>query len=589
MSEWEPDNKVRLLIRKYALQNALEYDGGGQVKSVQGRVLGENAELRQYARHLGPLIGPMVEEANELWKSSGADAIRALLEEESPDALEKRTKERREGLPELPNSDGGDVVLRFAPNPNGPLSLGHSRGVMINSEYADTHDGKLILRFDDTDTKNKPPDLRAYDWILDEFRWLTGNEPGDVIYASDQMEIYLQKATECIADGHLYVCSCPAPEFKKLRETKQDCPCRDLPLEDQNERWQKMLNPEGGWHEGHAVVRVRTGMDQKNPALRDWPALRIQSAPHPRVGTTYRVWPLLDFQSAVEDHEQGVTHIIRGKDLMDSTRKQKLLYEKLGWDYPETLYWGRVKVHEFGGFSTSQMSADIASGQFDGWNDPALPTIQALRRRGFSTAALNRFWMGFGLTEKDIQVPMATLESYNAAALDKSSPRLSFIQDPVRLALECKGLDLPDSVELPVHPEIPELGTRNWPLPTDCSLEVFIERDDYKAAISGDGTVRLKDFADLHIDPHQGGEVVQLEKADGIRIVHWLVAGVERPAVMWRPDEAGVWSKADGLLETSSHPLGQVVQLERVGFARINGLPASNDPSSSTELIWTHG
>ena len=155
MSDWEPDDEVLQLIRKYALQNALEYDGDGQVKSVQGRVLGENAELREHARHLVPLIGPMVDEANELWKTSGADAIRSILEEESPDALEKRTKERREGLPELPNAKSGEVVLRFAPNPNGPLSLGHSRGVMINGEYAATYDGKLILRFDDTDTKNK--------------------------------------------------------------------------------------------------------------------------------------------------------------------------------------------------------------------------------------------------------------------------------------------------------------------------------------------------------------------------------------------------------------------------------------------------
>jgi glutamyl/glutaminyl-tRNA synthetase len=193
------------------------------------------------------------------------------------------------------------------------------------------------------------------------------------------------------------------------------------------------------------------------------------------------------------------------------------------------------------------------------------------------------------LTEKDIQVPMATLESFNAAELDETSPRLSFIQDPVRLALECKGLTLPDFVELPIHPEHPELGSRNWPLPADCGLEVFIERDDYKAAISGDGRLRLKDFADIHLDPHQGGEVVQLEKADGVRIVHWLVAGVERPAVMWRPDESGEWSKRKGLLETSGHGVGQVVQLERVGFARIDGLPASNDPTSSTDLIWTHG
>ena len=153
---------------------------------------------------------------------------------------------------------------------------------------------------------------------------------------------------------------------------------------------------DGKINQGDAVVRVKTDLDLPNPALRDWPALRIQHAPHPMVGKLYKVWPLLDFQSAVEDHLQGVTHIVRGKDLMDSTRKQTLLYEHFGWKYPETLYWGRVKVHEFGGFSTSGMREDINQGKFDGWDDSRLPTISALRRRGFQSQAIREFWLDLG-------------------------------------------------------------------------------------------------------------------------------------------------------------------------------------------------
>ena len=108
--------------------------------------------------------------------------------------------------------------------------------------------------------------------------------------------------------------------------------------------------------------------------------------------------PLLDFQSAVEDHLQGVTHIIRGKDLMDSTRKQVLLYEHFGWKYPETIYWGRVKVHEYGGFSTSGMRTAIEDGEFMGWDDVRLPTLAAMRRRGIRPEALRSFWIELGLT-----------------------------------------------------------------------------------------------------------------------------------------------------------------------------------------------
>ena len=122
-----------------------------------------------------------------------------------------------------------------------------------------------------------------------------------------------------------------------------------------------------------------------------------ESNPHPRkeIKSKFKVWPLLDFQSAIEDHEQGVTHIIRGKDLMASTRNQTLLYEKLGWDYPETLYWGRVKIHEFGGFSTSSMREEIERGEFEGWDDPRLPTIMSFRRRGFDSKAISDFWIDY--------------------------------------------------------------------------------------------------------------------------------------------------------------------------------------------------
>ena len=327
MSEWGPEEDVSLLIRKYAFQNALEYDGKGQTGAVQGRVLGEKPELREHARLLYQIIEPAVIEANNIWAEKGAGEVRRILEDEAPEALEKRHRERREGFPELPNAKEGEVVLRFAPNPNGPLTLWHSRGIIINSEYARIYSGKLILRFDDTDTKIKRPDVEAYDSIKDDFKWLTGYKPDIIIEASARMNEYLKFAKKFISDGHLYVCTCPADEFKIFRTTKEDCPCRNNEIPENLEKWTEMNDSEGSFSEGDAVVRARTGMDHKNPALRDWPALRIQTLPHPKVGEKYRVWPLLDFQSAVEDHLQGVTHIIRGKDLMDSTREQQFLYK----------------------------------------------------------------------------------------------------------------------------------------------------------------------------------------------------------------------------------------------------------------------
>ena len=564
--EWGAE--VATAVRKFALQNALEYDGEGQAGSVLGRLLSERPELRPEAKRLMGIVSGEVERANAMAMDEGVDAVRAELERSAPDALEREKHRKIEGLKELPGNTSS-VVLRFAPNPNGPLTLGHSRGVVINSEYAKMHDGKVVLRFDDTDTRVKPPLPDAYQWIEDEYAWLAGRPADIVVRASDRMPIYLEYARRLLADGHGYVCRCPADEFRNHRESKKDCPCRSKDASNNLAEWESMND--GTLGEGDAVVRIRTDMTLPNPALRDWPALRIQQTPHPMVADRYRVWPLLDFQSAIEDYEQGVTHIVRGKDLMDSTRKQSLLYEHLGWQYPETLYWGRVKVHEFGGFSTSSMRASIESGERTGWEDLRLPTIQSLRRRGFDARALRDFWVDLGVTQKDISVSMQTIESLNSSALDSTVERRSFVASPVSLDLD--GHD-GAVVEPPRHPDGEITGTRSWVL----AKSIYIQEAD-----CGNGSLRLKEFADISIS---GSKITidSLERSDNRPIVQWLPESMVREAVLFVPNGDEI-DEIEGLLEDFELKVGNVYQLERIGFAMLekmsDGCPA--------ELVWLHG
>ena len=560
--------EVVTAVRKFALQNALEYDGEGQAGSVLGRLLSERPELRPEAKRLMGIVSGEVERANAMAMDEGVDAVRAELERSAPDALEREKHRKIEGLKELPGNTSS-VVLRFAPNPNGPLTLGHSRGVVINSEYAKMHDGKVVLRFDDTDTRVKPPLPDAYQWIEDEYAWLAGRPADIVVRASDRMPIYLEYARRLLADGHGYVCRCPADEFRNHRESKKDCPCRSKDASNNLAEWESMND--GTLGEGDAVVRIRTDMTLPNPALRDWPALRIQQTPHPMVADRYTVWPLLDFQSAIEDYEQGVTHIVRGKDLMDSTRKQSLLYEHLGWQYPETLYWGRVKVHEFGGFSTSSMRASIESGERTGWEDLRLPTIQSLRRRGFDARALRDFWVDLGVTQKDISVSMQTIESLNSSALDSTVERRSFVASPVSLDLD--GHD-GAVVEPPRHPDGEITGTRSWVL----AKSIYIQEAD-----CGNGSLRLKEFADISIS---GSKITidSLERSDNRPIVQWLPESMVREAVLFVPNGDEI-DEIEGLLEDFELKVGNVYQLERIGFAMLekmsDGCPA--------ELVWLHG
>ncbi len=568
-SEW--DTETVATVRKYAMQNAVEYSGAGQAGSVLGRLLGERADLRPRARDLKALVEAEVAAANDLAESSGVDAVREALAATNPEALERQKQQKRTGLKELPNATEGAVILRFAPNPNGPLTIGHARGVSINSEYARMYTGKVVLRFDDTDTRVKPPLPEAYAQIEAEYEWLAGRPADIIIRASDRMPIYLEHATKMLEGGFGYVCRCSAADFKGLRDASQACPCRERSVEANLSDWSAMND--GSIGEGEAVVRVKTDLDLPNPALRDWPALRIQHTPHPMVGDAYKVWPLLDFQSAIEDHLQGVTHIVRGKDLMDSTRKQTLLYAHFGWTYPEPLYWGRVKVHEFGGFSTSGMRAAIAEGVYSGWDDARLPTLAALRRRGFDSQALRDFWIDLGLTQKDISISMQTIESFNSSVIDSSCERRSFVREPKILALDSGEHQIGGSLSIARHPDGSVEGARDWTL----SDEVLIEEADSQ------GQIRLKDFADINID---GGaaHVESLERSDKRAIVHWLPTSMARPASLTTPvgDELLI---SEGMLEDVDLEEGAILQLERIGFARIEAVP-DNGP---VELLYLHG
>ena len=441
------------------------------------------------------------------------------------------------------------------------------------------YDGKVILRFDDTDTKVKPPLPEAYDWIEAQYEWLAGRPADIIIRASERMPVYLAHAEQMLSGDFGYVCRCTAADFKQLRDAREVCPCRTRSVEENLADWQAMND--GEIAEGGAVVRVKTDLELPNPALRDWPALRIQHTPHPIVGKAHNVWPLLDFQSAIEDHEQGVTHIVRGKDLMDSTRKQTLLYEHFGWTYPQTLYWGRVKIHEFGGFSTSGMRAAIENGEYSGWDDPRLPTLAALRRRGFDAAALRAFWIDLGLTQKDISISMQTIESFNSSEIDARCERRSFVRDPRLLSLDASGCSggPGTSISNARHPDGAVEGSRKWELGDGA---ILIEAADAEAT---GGSLRLKDYADVDIDA--GTSVARVEswlRSDRRAIVHWLPQIMARKALLTRGIGHDLVVE-EGMLEGFELTEGAIVQLERVGFARIESLP----DDGPVGLLFLHG
>ena len=544
--------QTRELIEKYALQNAVKYKAAPKAGAVMGKLMGEHPELRSRAKEVSPLVAEVLAEVEKTSPEEWQKRLEAIAPELLSELSEK--KEPDKGLPALEGAEGG-VVMRFAPNPNGPPTLGSARGIIVNSEYVKKYGGKFIIRFDDTDPVKKRPMPEAYGWYLEDCAWL-GARPDLVITASERVEQYYPIAEELIRRGGAYVCGCPQAAFKEHKDKGIECQHRSQSVEDNLELWKGMLD--GTVAEGEAVLRVKTDMHHKDPAIRDWPAFRIVTAPHPLVGDKYRVWPLLDFESAVEDHLLGTTHIIRGKDLADSGSRQRYLYQHLGWQYPRVVHWGRIKIHQFGSFSTSKLRKAIEAGEYSGWDDPRVPTVRAMRCRGIRAEALRKFMIDLGVGETDISISMDSIYAENRKIIDPQANRRFFVWDPVELEIEG---DVPAVAHAPLHPTA-ERGVRRIP----AGNKLFICKSDLDALKVGD-IIRLKDLCNV--------EILSLEPARGsfagkdmgkrTKIIHWAPAN-GLPVKVMRPDGVDEGIGERGIVDDMKN----VVQFERYGFVRIN-------------------
>ncbi|BAA30798.1 glutamate--tRNA ligase [Pyrococcus horikoshii] len=554
---------VEKIALKHALINAIEHGGKANLKAVIGKVLGENPELRPRAKEIIPIINKVVEEVNSLARDEQLEKLKDIY----PEYFEKKEeKKEKKGLPLLPKAEKGKVVTRFAPNPDGAFHLGNARAAILSYEYAKMYGGKFILRFDDTDPKVKRPEPIFYKMIIEDLEWL-GIKPDEIVYASDRLEIYYKYAEELIKMGKAYVCTCPPEKFRELRDKGIPCPHRDEPVEVQLERWKKMLN--GEYKEGEAVVRIKTDLNHPNPAVRDWPALRIIDNPnHPRTGNKYRVWPLYNFASAIDDHELGVTHIFRGQEHAENETRQRYIYEYFGWEYPVTIHHGRLSI-EGVVLSKSKTRKGIEEGKYLGWDDPRLGTIRALRRRGILPEAIKELIIEVGLKKSDATISWENLAAINRKLVDPIANRYFFVADPIPMEVE----GAPEFIaEIPLHPDHPERGVRRLKFTPE--RPVYVSKDDLNLLKPGN-FVRLKDLFNVEI--LEVGDKIrarfysfeyEIAKKNRWKMVHWVTEGRPCEVIIPEGDELVV---RKGLLEKDAKvQVNEIVQFERFGFVRID-------------------
>jgi len=536
-------------FERIVLDNATRYEGKASIGSVMGTLLGVHPELKAKAKELMPKIQKAVEHVNSMSLEEQEARLKELGD------FVRKEKVEKDKVPELKNAE--NVVVRFAPNPNGAISFGHCRPALWNWFVKERYNGKYILRFDDTDPQIKPPMKEAYDWFKEDLKWL-GVKPNKIVIQSKRLKTYYKYAQELINLNGAYVCTCNAETKRDLLHKGLKCSCGD---EYQTSRWEGMFD--GTYKAGEAVLRIKTDLNDPNPAVRDWPAFRIVSENKHPLDSKTKVWPLLNFASAIDDHEFKVTHIIRGIDLRVSDDRQKYLYRYFGWRYPETMYNGKLLVS--GIKSTSETVKLMEEGKVKGWDDPSLGTIRALRRRGFMAEAIRKFMYDVGIKKVDINVSFETLAAHNRELIDSKTKRYFFIENPRKIMIEnCPELE----IEAPLHPDNPKMGVRKFN-----THQYFYISDNLEKGII---------YRFMHLFNFMNGKYhsVEYNKSLDAKLIHWLPVSDENINVEVLKGSEVI--KGLGESSLSKLKVGEIVQFERFGFVRL-------DAKESDKLVFVFG
>ena len=541
---------LRQKITELALSDASKH-GSANSKSVLGKLLGTTPSLRDKIPEVKDLVDEVIIEINIL----SIEEIR----QRAPKIIPISKKKEEKSLTAL--EIDGSPVFRFAPGPSGPLHLGHTRAISLNAEYRDIYKGKLILRIEDTNPNAIDQD--AYDLIPKEMEWLDAT-PDEIFIQSDRMGVYYKDIKTLLEEGHAYVSFTPAEEWRELKRKSKADNYRDLSPDKQLLAFEKLLI------KGSGIVVIKTDLDDPNPALRDFVAFRIVEDEHPRQGSKYRLWPTYNFAVSIDDHRLGITHVLRGKDHLNNTERQKWIYKYMDWKEPHFIHYGLVSMPDTL-LKTSEIKKGISDGTYIGWHDCQLATVQALKIRGFKPQAIRKFWIAGGVKEVDITFSWSNLESVNKSLIDSKSRRLFFVPNPISFSFESSSVVQKNA---PFHPDIPEWGARTETISSES--QIYLSEGDISSLKTGD-VIRLKNLCNVtfHEDKlvYHDADIIK-----GIPIFQW-VSDKNIDLSLYYSDGR----KVLGLVEDEALSyIHETVQFERLGFVTLS------DSKSNIHAFYLH-
>ena len=373
------------------------------------------------------------------------------------------------------NKHNGRVVTRFPPEPNGYLHIGHAKSICLNFGIATDYHGRCNLRFDDTNPEKES--MEYVESIMDDVKWL-GYQWDELRYASDYFDQLYDYAIQLIKDGKAYVDSLSAEEIRNYRgtltEPGKNSPYRDRTSEENLELFEGMRA--GMFKDGEHVLRAKIDMASPNMNMRDPTLYRIKHAPHYRRGDDWCIYPMYDFTHCLSDSIEGITHSLCTLEFEDNRLLYDWVLDELKTPcHPQQIEFARLSL-EYTVVSKRVLQQLVERGNVSGWDDPRMPTISGLRRRGYTPTAIRDFSDRIGVTKKDSMISMGVLEDCIREDLNQHAPRAMAVLRPLRVVIENYPKDRVEEMQAMNHPNNPDMGTRQVPF----SRVIYIERDDFR-------------------------------------------------------------------------------------------------------------
>ena len=547
-------------VWKWVVKNAVDY-GKPDVKAVVGKVINEWPDAKQDLADTMKRINAAITTASKLSKEQ--------LEKEASSFKFEQKKEEKKGIV-LEGAEQGKVVTRFAPEPNAYLHIGHAKSAFLSYEAAKAYGGKYLLRFDDTNPEAESAEF--VEAIREGLEWL-GIEFDGEGYASDKMPIYYSYAEQLIDQGDAYVCKCPKKKMSANRSRKKACQCRNWSKAEHKELWLEMVAKK--LDEGAATLRLKGDLKSQNTVLRDPTLARIVLAPHYRQRNKYAVWPTYDFQCSISDSIDGITHVLRSKEYELRDELFYAILDRLHMRTPRVYDFSRLEIKGTV-LSKRLIKPLIQKKKVSGWDDPRLPTLFGLRRRGILPQAIRDFVLSFGLSKVESEPGWEALLVENKRLLDPIAERYYFVKDPVKLSVENATNE---TATIPKHPHA-DIGARS----IATGDKFWLSKADASALKKGQA-FRLKSLYNVKVVGKSAegvrGEFAGKEMTKESQKIQWVPVGKEAmgckvmvPGDLFVGDkfnpnslrvDKGYCEKACSLLEE-----GTVVQFERYGFVRLD-------------------